>query len=481
MANSTLSRNIVKAMGIFGSIQVFNILCAIIRTKLIALWIGPAGMGLFAIFNSAVDMIGNITGLGLRTSSVRNISQETDNKKNLARISTVVRRWSIFLGLFGAVTIALLSPLLSLLSFGDSSHTWGYIALSVALLANALTNGEFSILQGTAFLKKLAKASLYGAFTGLILSIPLYYFLGEKSIVPSIICYSLSVLFFSRMMRNKEVGMQSDTLSFKDTVLMGKDFLKLGIFITLTDIVAQTSNYLFISYLNNASDTVTVGYYQAGYTLIVKYTGLILSALCVEYFPRLSKVAHSNFKLKIFVSQELNIALLALTPIIVAFILFRRLIISILYTEEFFIIETFISIGIIGMIFRAVSWCMAFVILAKGKGKLFFITEFIDTVIYLSIYIVSFNLWGMDGFGYAFLAWYFTYTLIVIFCYFRIFKLNLSTSCYKWIAWALLTAVSSLLLMENGYTAATVLILVITTVFSGIRFKRLISRKKVRQ
>ena len=162
------------------------------------------------------------------------------------------------------------------------------------------------------------------------------------------------------MMRNKDVGMKGETLSFNDTLNIGKDFLKLGFFITLTDIVTQTTNYIFITYLNNVADTATVGYYQAGYTLIAKYTGLILSALCVEYFPRLSKVAHSNMKLNIFVSQELNIALMVLTPVIIAFILFRRLIITILYTESFFVIETFISVGIIGMIFRAVSWCMAF-------------------------------------------------------------------------------------------------------------------------
>ena len=76
MANdnsSNLSRTIVKAMGIFGSIQVFNILCSIVRTKLIALWIGPTGMGLFAIFNSVIEMVGNITNLGVRTSSIRSI------------------------------------------------------------------------------------------------------------------------------------------------------------------------------------------------------------------------------------------------------------------------------------------------------------------------------------------------------------------------------------------------------------------------
>lgn len=374
MANdnsSNLSRTIVKAMGIFGSIQVFNILCSIVRTKLIALWIGPTGMGLFAIFNSVIEMVGNITNLGVRTSSIRSISLETANPNKLSRVCTALRRWSAILGLVGVAVLVIGAPLFSRLTFGNDSYTHGFIFLAIALLANTLTNGEHAIMQGTAMLRKLAKSSLYGASVGLVLSIPLYYFLGEQSIIPSILCYSLSILFFSYMMRNKDVGMKGETLSFNDTLNIGKDFLKLGFFITLTDIVTQTTNYIFITYLNNVADTATVGYYQAGYTLIAKYTGLILSALCVEYFPRLSKVAHSNMKLNIFVSQELNIALMVLTPVIIAFILFRRLIITILYTESFFVIETFISVGIIGMIFRAVSWCMAYVILAKGKGKLF--------------------------------------------------------------------------------------------------------------
>lgn len=475
---NTLSRNIVKAMGLFGSLQVLNILCSVIRTKIIALWIGPAGMGLFAIFHSATDMIGNITSMGLRTSSIRNISQEADNNSKLTTIIKVVRRWSVILGVFGALTIACASPLLSKLTFGDSSHIWGFVMLALALFANSITSGEFAILQSTSMLRKLAKASLYGAISGLCLSIPLYYFLGEQGIVPSIICYSLSVLFFSRIMRHKEIEGECVCLSMKDTVNMGKDFLKLGVFITLTDIVAQTSNYIFISYLNNVASTETVGYYQAGYTLIAKYTGLILSALCVEYFPRLSRVAHSNIRLNAFVSQELNIALLALTPVIVAFILFRRVIISILYTSDFFIIETFISIGIIGMIFRTVSWCMGFVILAKGKGKMFFITEVIDTVIFISLYIISYHLWGLNGFGYAFVAWYFTYTLIVSFCYFRLFGLKLDKSCYKWLAWALSTSVGAFISMELGCVWGVALVLLVTLYYSAMRFRKLLAHKK---
>ncbi len=475
---TNISRTIVKAMGVFGSIQVFNILCSVVRTKLVALWIGPLGMGLFAIFNSAIDMIVNIANFGMRTSATRSISMASDNPDKLNRISVAARRWAMWLGALGAIAMIIASPWLSEMSFGDRSHVWGYVILAIAVFANSLTLGEQAVMQGTSMLKKLAQASFYGALVGLILSIPLYYFLGEQSIVPSILCYSLSVLIFSYLIRKKGIGLQGCTLTIKDTLAIGKDFLKLGIFITLTDVVSQTSNYIFIYYLNNVANTETVGYYQAGYTLIARYTGLILSALCVEYFPRLSKVAHSNMKLNIFVSQEINIALMVLTPVIVAFILFARLIITILYTDEFFIIQNFITIGIVGMVFRVFSWCMSFVVLAKGRGKMFFIIEVMDIFVFLGAYITAYHFYGLDGFGGAFILWYFISTLIVMFCYYHFFNLRLNAACFKWGLWALSTSIVTLVAMQNGLVLVAVAMLVITAVYSAVKFRALMSRHK---
>lgn len=475
---TNISRTIVKAMGVFGSIQVFNILCSVVRTKLVALWIGPLGMGLFAIFNSAIDMIVNIANFGMRTSATRSISMASDNPDKLNRISVAARRWAMWLGALGAIAMIIASPWLSEMSFGDRSHVWGYVILAIAVFANSLTLGEQAVMQGTSMLKKLAQASFYGALVGLILSIPLYYFLGEQSIVPSILCYSLSVLIFSYLIRKKGIGLQGCTLTIKDTLAIGKDFLKLGIFITLTDVVSQTSNYIFISYLNNVANTETVGYYQAGYTLIARYTGLILSALCVEYFPRLSKVAHSNMKLNIFVSQEINIALMVLTPVIVAFILFARLIITILYTDEFFIIQNFITIGIVGMVFRVFSWCMSFVVLAKGRGKMFFIIEVMDIFVFLGAYITAYHFYGLDGFGGAFILWYFISTLIVMFCYYHFFNLRLNAACFKWGLWALSASIITLVAMQNGLMLVAVAMLVITAVYSAVKFRALMNRHK---
>ena len=52
-----ISRMAMKAMGLFGGVQVMGILCSIVRTKLVAMWIGPVGTGLFGLFNNALEMI----------------------------------------------------------------------------------------------------------------------------------------------------------------------------------------------------------------------------------------------------------------------------------------------------------------------------------------------------------------------------------------------------------------------------------------
>ena len=88
---NSISRMAMKAMGIFGGVQMIGIICSIVRTKLVALWIGPVGVGLFGLFNQALDMLNTATNLGIRQSSVRDISQAHENPAEQGHI----RRTSI--------------------------------------------------------------------------------------------------------------------------------------------------------------------------------------------------------------------------------------------------------------------------------------------------------------------------------------------------------------------------------------------------
>ena len=465
MKREGVSKVVLKAMGIFGGVQVLNILCSLIRNKLVAMWIGPAGVGLFGIFNQALEMLNTATNLGVRNSSVRDISQAVEKRDSsmISRIVTVVRRWSLWLGLGGALITMAIAPLLSRLTFGDFNHIWHYVALSAAVLFMALTNGEYAVLQGLSKLKKLARVTVSGTLGGLLISIPMFYFLREDSVLPSIIVYALCVMAAALFTKDKEFPKAKVTS--RETVSMGADFIKLGVFMTLGSFVAMLASYIFVSWLNITSGKETVGFYQAGYTLVDKYAGLVFVALGYEYYPRLARVAGSSLRLRVFVSNQINLSFMVLTPCLLAFILLRSHLVWLLYSKEFLVILTYISWGVVGTVLRATSWCLSFVMLAKGDGKIFLITESLDAVIGLTLNIVCFSLWGVDGLGFAYIAWFACYTIIVGVVYFRVYHLTISIKCLRNLVATLLVCIAAVFAMQHSLWPVAAAIFIIATPF----------------
>ena len=91
-----MSARIIKTMGLFGSVQGLVLLCGVVRTKLVALWIGAAGVGLFSIYNSAIDLVVTVAMLGIAASAVRDIAAAPEGMKNL--MARAALRWGWVLG-----------------------------------------------------------------------------------------------------------------------------------------------------------------------------------------------------------------------------------------------------------------------------------------------------------------------------------------------------------------------------------------------
>ena len=119
---SSLSQKILKVMALFTGMQFFTVLCTIIKTKLVALWLSADGVGLFGILTTTTETTGTLTDLGLRQSAVRDVAQTASNPTLLSRMAAVVRRWSLFTGLLGAVVISGLCIPLSLWFFGTAGR-----------------------------------------------------------------------------------------------------------------------------------------------------------------------------------------------------------------------------------------------------------------------------------------------------------------------------------------------------------------------
>ena len=169
------------------------------KSKFVAVFIGPEGMGISSLLHSTTDTISAATNLGLNTSSVKSIAaaNREGNKEYIAKKITALRRLIWITGIIGMLVCAVLAPLWSQLSFGSSEYIRSFVIVSVIILLDQLNRGELALLQGMQEKKKLAKANIIGQTLNALLTIPLYYFYGLKAIVAALVLGSFISLGIS--------------------------------------------------------------------------------------------------------------------------------------------------------------------------------------------------------------------------------------------------------------------------------------------
>lgn len=408
---SPTTSRVLKALSVFGGVQVMSILCSVARNKLTAIWIGPMGIGLLAIYNSLTDMMMQLSLLNLPQSGVRDLAADINDEHRTAVNVAVIRRLMLMLGIAGCALMAVLSPVFSQWAFGDTSHTAMFAALSSVILLQALLNRETTVMRGLDRLKPLAKSSALGSVALLAVSIPLIYFLRLDGIVPMIISGYVFAALLAYIYRIREIP--ASRLSVKEVLHRGGPMLRLGLYLTASTFITLLASNIFIIFLRRNYGEAEVGLYQAGYTLVNTYVGMIFTSISMEYYPRLSAIIRHRFRAEVIVSHEIKVAIWVLMPVAVAFICCSRLIMQILYSADFEAALPFIIYGASGVFFRAVSWCMAFAIIARGDGKIYMLTETMSSAVYLALYIPLFKHFGFVGIGVGYIIWYFIYMLIV--------------------------------------------------------------------
>ncbi len=400
-------RQIFKATSIFGGVQVFTILISVVRVKFVAVLLGTAGVGIIGLLHAPLQFIIALTGLGISYSAVRDISEAnaSGQQTRIATTITILRRWSWFTGLLGTVITASLAPLLSEWTFGNREYTWAFVWLSLTLFLQAVNKGQSAILQGTRRLKEMAKASVIGSALGLSTSIPLYYWFGIKGIVPAMLVTAVTALWLSWHFSRK-IAIEKVELTVKETYNSGMGMVKLGIYMTIAGLVASFSAYILNAFISNRSGVEQVGLYSAGWAVIGQYTSIIFTAMGTDYFPRLSAIQTDNVKIKELVRQQIEIALLILTPLLSLLIIIMPLIVRILYTPAFMPIVMFANLTVLGIQFKAISWALGYVFLAKGNGRLFLTLEIVSGTIILLLNILFYHLYGLNGLGISFILSY---------------------------------------------------------------------------
>lgn len=411
--NNTYKKSL-KATSLFGGVQIYNIIIQIVRSKIVAMLLGPAGMGITGLYSSALDVISRISNCGLSTSAIRNISEASGNN-NTQRISVVLsvfRRITVVTGTIGMLVCIALSPFLSKNSFGDDSHIWAFIILSVIILLKQLSAGQIVVLQGLQRYRYMARATVIGETISLLLIIPMYYFWNIKAIVPVLLVVQIVAFLLSWYYRSK-IKIPIIRVSYEDIKQEGGNMLKTGILLSVSGVIGALVIYIVRSFINKTGNVGDVGLYVAGVTIVDSYVGLVFAAMVKDYYPRLAKIAKDRELFCDSINKQGEMSLLMMAPLVVVIFAFLELGIIVLYSGKFLAITNMIYWSLSSMLFKTLAWTMSYAIIAKGDTKTFFITELSIQVYSLVAIILGYKYGGLTGIGIAYFTIYIIYFFIL--------------------------------------------------------------------
>lgn len=403
-------KNIFKASSLFGGVEGLSILLNLIRTKFVAILLGPTGIGLNSIYNETRELIHSTTNLGLDVSGIRGISKsyedwqnattEEDKREKLLLIDKEVcllRSWVLILALVGTLVCMLLAEPISYFTFNDYEHTWGYVLLSPVIGLSTMICGELAVLKALRRIKMIATVSLINVVLTILTSIPLYYFFGIEGVIPAFILLYITQ-FIAIILFSYRVNRPSFAFS-KQQLIPGFPMLLIGISFALTGMINHGAQLSIRTYINNNGGLEAVGLFNAGYTIFTTVGSIAFASLSSYYFPRLSGVINDIAERRQTVLRQTKVTLSIIVPITILLICVLGWIMPLLFSHEFDSVVPMAQVAAVGLIFRGVYLPFAYLPLSAGDSKIYLFLETISAAILTTAVIFGFHFYGLLGAG----------------------------------------------------------------------------------
>lgn len=425
-------RQIFKSTALIGGTQVVNMGVSILRTKVLALLLGPAGMGLAGLYTAATGLISSVSGLGLNASGVRQIAEAagTNDDDRIARTVITLRRVAMISGVLGMVLVLALAPLLSRSTFGDNKHVWGIALMSLTLLFSGISTGQNALLQGLRRLRELAASQILGNIFGAAVSMALVWWLREQGIVPFLVAISAFGILLSWWYARK-VKLTAVVVTWRETWSDSRGLLALGLSFTGSALLGSGTAYLTRILVQRELGMEGVGIYAATWTLSSYYVGFVLSAMATDFLPRLTASAQDNAAMNRLVNEQTEMGVLIAAPGVVATIALAPWVMQVFYSGAFVQGAEVARWQILGVFLRVVSWPLGFVLVAKGKGLLFLLTELASAFVNVALIFLCMKLWKLDGVGISFALAYVIYTAMMAAVIWRLTGFRWSATALK--------------------------------------------------
>lgn len=332
---------LLEAYGLLGIQHFASILLGFVRTKILAVTLGPYGVGIISQANAYFVMVQGFTALGLGGGFTKLVA-EYHSQQDYERLNRTVVS---LITLYGGIGILLLlicvpfSSQISIWTFADP-NLGSYIVMIMAAGIFWIQYQTILLLfRGLLHWKEYSLASSLGYLINIIISVVLIYFLGLDGGVISILVAQISNLIVATIILHKRVAplhkleywkYRPDRAAFKELIPYIAPSMAVNMLATFASVYIRGD---IIRYLGAEAN----GIYQAVWGISLAYIGFILNATFVYGIPKVASQLREPAEMVKVQNNGLRIGILLLLPVSILLINTREIWIPLLYSSVFLV------------------------------------------------------------------------------------------------------------------------------------------------
>jgi PST family polysaccharide transporter len=406
-------RQILKATSISGSASIINVLTSIAKVKLIALLVGPTGIGLMGLYQRVMSLVATIAGFGLAQSGVRQVAASPDPNE-LARVRRALFVASLALGLIAWAILWGVRERVSLSVFGDTAHADAIGWLGLGVLFTSITTSQTALLQGLRRITDLAKVSVLGSLLGALIGLGLIAWLGVDGIVWMLIATPLTGALVAWRYTSRLPAQPAIRIPLSDLVPRWRALLVMGFAIMAANIVSNLVQLDIRSTLVEDFGLPSAGHFEASWQVSMTYIGFVLTAMGTDYFPRLTAAIHDRDHSNRLVNEQAEVALLLAAPVLIGLAGLAPIGIHVLYSADFGPSIELLRIQALGDTLKILSWPLAFVFLAHGANRFYLVGELLWNAVFFALVTLLLPTLGLVATSIAYVVSYLVYLVFTL-------------------------------------------------------------------
>ncbi|MBJ7545191.1 O-antigen translocase [Rhodomicrobium udaipurense] len=408
-------RTMLRSSSIIGGASVVNILANLLKLKIAAVLLGPAGVGLVGLYQSLMQTAGSVAGLGLANSGTRQIAAASADggAAEVGRVRRALFWGTLAQAILGAMLFWLVSGWIAacFVAAPERANHVAWLSLGVGLSVAA--GAQSALLIGLRQTGDIARVQVGSGTGGAALGVAALWLWGDGGLIAMVLAapvvtFLLGHVYVSRLKRPSGppdppplLAREWGAMAQLGFAFMMSNLITIGGFLAVRVLVQRELG------------AEALGQFQAAWAIGMTYLGFVLGAMGADYYPRLTAAIGDRAAAVRLVNEQTEVALLLCGPVIVAMLGCAPWVIRLLYTAEFGPAVEILRWQLLGDILKVMSWPLGFILFALGAGKAFVLTETLGMAVFILGVLTLLPLIGVTATGVAFLALYVVYLPLV--------------------------------------------------------------------